>query len=232
MERIALISDIHSNIYALEAFMNYIENECNVSIILNMGDFIQIGPNPAEVYDLVMNDSRFVNIMGNSEYMFFDEAIRKQYESESKHQDWVRNQLGAERMERLKQVPLQRLIEVEDKKFLMLHSRMNSVVDKPLLYDKKMLEEFIADYNTEADYIVIGHTHLPLYTVHWNNQPILNPGSIGCGKDGIVRFAIVEVENGLVTVTYKQLRYEKEKVIRDYRTKGVPYGKKFIAMFY
>lgn len=52
MERIALVSDIHSNIYALDTFMNYIDKECKVSQILNMGDFIQIGPNPTEVYAL------------------------------------------------------------------------------------------------------------------------------------------------------------------------------------
>lgn len=46
MERIALISDIHANIYALDVFMNYIDKECKVSQILNMGDYIQIGPNP------------------------------------------------------------------------------------------------------------------------------------------------------------------------------------------
>lgn len=70
MERIAIITDIHSNIHALKAFMNYIDTECSVSQILNLGDFIQIGPNPTEVFDVVMNDSRFVNIMGNSEGMF------------------------------------------------------------------------------------------------------------------------------------------------------------------
>lgn len=232
MERIALISDIHSNIHAFDVFMNYIDKECNVSQILNMGDFIQIGPNPVEVYDLVMNDSRFVNIMGNGEYMFFDQEIKKRYEKESAHQDWVIKQLGPERMERLKQVPLQRIVEVEDKKLLMVHARMNSVIETPLLYDKKTLEEFIADYDANVNYVLIGHTHLPVYAVHWNCKPIINPGSIGCGKDGIVRFAIMEFEDGLVNVTYKQLKYDKEKVIRDYRQNAVPYGEQFIAMFY
>ena len=74
MERIALVSDIHSNIYALDAFMNYIDKECKVSQILKMGDSIQIYPNPTEVFDIVMNDNRFVNIMGNGEAMFFDDS--------------------------------------------------------------------------------------------------------------------------------------------------------------
>jgi predicted phosphodiesterase len=60
MERIALVSDIHGNIHALEVFMNYINTECKVSRILNMGDFLQIGPNPVEVFDIIMNDKRFI----------------------------------------------------------------------------------------------------------------------------------------------------------------------------
>lgn len=232
MERIALVSDIHSNIHALEAFMNYIDNECPVSQIYNMGDFIQIGPNPTEVYDIVMNDGRFVNIMGNGEYMFFDKETKRHYEMESEHQDWVIKQLGPERMERLKQVPLQRIVEIENKKFFMVHTRINSVIDSPLLYDNKTLEEFIADYNVDVNYVLIGHTHLPLYAVHWNCKPILNPGSLGCGRDGIARFAIVELADGLVNVTYKQLKYDKEKVIYDFRKNSVPYGDKFIDMFY
>lgn len=232
MERIALVSDIHSNVHALEAFMNYIDTECKVSLILNMGDFIQIGPNPVEVYDIIMTDKRFINIMGNAEYMFFDKEVMKLYEKESAHREWVISQLGNDRMERLKQVPLKRIVEIEDKKFLMVHTRMNSVIEFPLLYDKKTLEELVADYDVDADYVLIGHTHFPLYAVHWNWKPILNPGSLGCGKDGIAKFAIVELDDGLVNITYKQLKYDKEKVIRDYKKHAVPYSEKFIHMFY
>ena len=232
MERIAIITDIHSNIHALKVFMNYIDTECNVSRILNLGDFIQIGPNPTEVFDIVMNDSRFVNIMGNSEAMFFDKSIMEQYESEVSHQDWVIKKLGCNRMERLKGVPLKRIVEINNKKFLMIHSRPNSVTDAPLLYQKKPFEEFIFDYDADVNYVLIGHTHLPLYAVHWNNKPIINPGSVGCGKDGIVRFAIMEIDEEIVNVTYKQLKYDKGKVFRDYRQNSVPCGEKFITMFY
>ncbi len=232
MRRIAVIADIHANIHALEAFMNYIDNECDVTQVLNLGDFIQIGPNPAEVYDIVMNDSRFVNIMGNSECMFFDNEVLKHYVNESAHQEWMINQLGDERMNGLKKVPFSRIIEVENKKLLMIHSRLNSAVEQPLLYSDKTLGEFIADYDENVDYVLIGHTHLPLYAVHWNNKPIINPGSIGCGKDGIIRFVMMEFDKGVVDIIYKQIPYDKEKVISDYNKKGVPCSEKFIAMFY
>lgn len=232
MERIAIISDIHANLHALERFMKYIDEECSVSTFLNMGDFIQIGPNPREVFDIVMTDPRFVNIKGNSEAMYFDDDMKKHYSHELAHQNWVEKQLGSKRMQQLQEVPLRKIVELGKLKFLMIHARPNSAMESPLLYQQRSLEEFIADYNADVNYIFIGHTHLPLYAVYWNNKPVINPGSIGCGKDGIVRFVVLELDDGIVNVNYKQLRYHKEKVIDDYHKYKVPYGDQFISMFY
>ena len=55
----------------------------------------------------------------------------------------------------------------------------------------------------------------PLHAVNWNWKSILNPGSLGCGKDGIAKFVIAEIDDELVNITYKQLKYNKEKVIHD-----------------
>lgn len=45
----------------------------------------------------------------------------KQYESEASHQDWVINKLGCDRMERLKGVSLKKIVEIDNKKLLMIH---------------------------------------------------------------------------------------------------------------
>ena len=62
MKEIAIISDIHFNKYALNVFLNYIEKQ-KINIILNLGDFVQIGPNPYEVSNIILNDKRFINIL-------------------------------------------------------------------------------------------------------------------------------------------------------------------------
>lgn len=232
MERIAVVADVHANIHALSSFMNYINEECKVSKILNVGDFLQIGPNPVDVFDIIMSDKRFINIMGNNEHVLFNRALMEFKKNEVEHQEWVISQLGADRMEQLKNLPFKKIIEVENKRFLLLHTRPNSIIEFPLLYEKGTLEEFVADYDEEVDYVLIGHTHFPLYAVHWNWKPILNPGSLGCGKDGTAKFIIIEIEDGLVNITYKQVRYDKSRVIDDYKKNVVPYGNEFIDIFY
>ncbi|QLY77869.1 metallophosphoesterase family protein [Clostridium intestinale] len=232
MERIAVVADIHANIHALQVFMDHINKECEVSKILNVGDFLQIGPNPVEVFDIVMNDKRFLNIMGNNEHVLFNRELMKFPKEEVEHQDWVIHKLGEERMDKLEKLPFKRIINIKNKKILMLHSRINSIIEFPLLYEKKSLEEFIDDYDENVDYVLIGHTHLPLYATNWSSKNILNPGAFGCGKDGIVKFIIMEIDNELVNITYKQLRYDKQKVIDDFKMNNVPYGEKFCEIFY
>ncbi len=232
MERIAVVADIHANIHALQVFMDHISKECEVSKILNVGDFLQIGPNPVEVFDIVMNDKRFINIMGNNEHVLFNRELMKFPKEEVEHQDWVIHKLGEERMDKLEKLPFKRIINIKNKKILMLHSRRNSIIEFPLLYEKKSLEEFIDDYDEDVDYVLIGHTHLPLYATNWSLKNILNPGAFGCGKDGIVKFIIMEIDNELVNITYKQLRYDKQKVVDDFKRNNVPYGEKFCEIFY
>jgi len=232
MERIAVVADIHANIHALQVFMDHINKECEVSKILNLGDFLQIGPNPVEVFDIVMNDKRFINIMGNNELVLFNRELMKFPKEEVEHQDWVIHKLGEERMDKLEKLPFKRIINIKNKKILMLHSRINSIIEFPILYEKKSLEEFIDDYDEDVDYVLIGHTHLPLYATNWSLKNILNPGAFGCGKDGIVKFLIMEIDNELVNITYKQLRYDKQKVVDDFKSNNVPYGEKFCEIFY
>ena len=70
MKKIAVVSDIHANKYALNVFMEFINKE-KITTILNLGDFVQIGPNPFEVSNVILNDNRFVNVLGNNETNYF-----------------------------------------------------------------------------------------------------------------------------------------------------------------
>jgi len=66
VKQIAVVADIHANKYALTKFLNYIEIELKVDYILNLGDFLQIGPHPKEVTEIILSDDRFINIIGNN----------------------------------------------------------------------------------------------------------------------------------------------------------------------
>ncbi len=61
--RIAFISDIHSNLEALQAVLDEIDKE-NIALIINLGDLVGYNANPGECVDLVQ-ERQIINIQGN-----------------------------------------------------------------------------------------------------------------------------------------------------------------------
>lgn len=231
-EKVLVVADIHSNIEAFNIFLQYAEKE-NVDKILNLGDFIQEGPNPVEVFDIVMNDKRFINILGNTDYSIVTNLVNDFTESELAHQLWNIELLGEERINRLKTVPTERIVEIKDKKILMVHSRLNSMSELPLLYKEAPLEEFTQDYGEFCDYVLIGHSHCQILVKHWKGSPIINPGSIGCSKDGHVSFAVMEFDDdGTVDISFKTIRYDMDKAIMEFFNNNVPGTDYILKKFY
>jgi predicted phosphodiesterase len=61
--RIAFISDIHSNLEALQAVLDEIDKE-EISLIVNLGDLVGYNASPRECVDLI-NKRQIISILGN-----------------------------------------------------------------------------------------------------------------------------------------------------------------------
>lgn len=232
-EKVIVVADIHANIHALNVFLDYLnsENE-DIKYILNLGDFIQEGPNPIEVFDIVMNDKRFVNILGNNEHILINRNFENFPKGEIEHQNWNIELLGEERICRLKTLPTERIINICDKKILMVHSRIDSMTDLPLLYKEVTLDKYTEDYGDICDYVLIGHTHYQSLIKHWSGKPIINPGSIGCSRDGLVNFAILEFDGKAVDISFKALNYDLDAVVMDFFKYNVPDKEHILKFIY
>jgi putative phosphoesterase len=230
-EKFVILSDIHSNIYALRKFLDYIE-EIDPKYILNCGDFLQKGPNPKEVYDIVMNDRRFINILGNNDLELIERGLRSFKENDIKHQNWVIEQLGISRVEKLMELPQKRLITIGGKKFLMTHSRLNSTTELPLIFQGKPIEEYVLDYEEDCDYVLIGHTHYQSFTSYWKGKTILNPGSLGISKDSTINFIIANIHEDEIGFEFKKIKYDSKLAIDDLMKLEVPDYEHIIKFFF
>ena len=219
IEKIAIVADIHANKYALYNFLKYIDNK-NINCVLNLGDFVQIGPNPYEVSTTVLNDIRFVNILGNNELSLF-EIDETRSDNEIKHRLWTRLQMK-ENFGKIKLIPKTKIITKNDIKILMIHSRENDIKGMPLIYTDSM-DAFVKDYeNFDTDIVVFGHTHEKLY-IENNDKIFINPGSLGCSKNGTIDFAVLNIDNKQnINCTFESLEYDKTKLIEDYYNNNVP----------
>lgn len=219
IEKIAIVADIHANKYALCKFLKYIDNE-DIKCILNIGDFVQIGPNPYEVSFKVLNDIRFVNILGNNETSLF-EIDETNPNGEIAHRLWTRKQMK-ENFEKIKLMSKTKIIIKNNVKILMIHSRKNDIKGMPLIYTDG-IDSFVKDYEDfGTDIVLFGHTHEKLYIEH-NGKIFINPGSLGCSKNGTIDFVILKIDNNQnIRCDFESLEYDKNELIRDYYNNNVP----------
>jgi predicted phosphodiesterase len=66
--------------------------------------------------------------------------------------------------------------------------------------------------SVSADYILLGHTHLPMIR-RVGSRVVVNPGSVGQPRDGDPRASYAVIEDGAVTL--KRASYAVERTIRD-----------------
>lgn len=193
--KIAIVSDIHGNVNAFKKFMDIIADE-NIEKILNLGDFVR-GKDPHKIMEIIMNDDRFISIKGNHEYGYCNEHKNDESNNYKEYIEWINSQED------------KRIVEIEGKKILMIHSRIGFNNAPPLLYKDGTLDEFMADYPDNVDLICFGHTHIQVFLENFYGKRILNPGSIGVALDRKVNFAILDINsNG---ISYKFIKEEYGK---------------------
>ena len=229
MRKIAVVSDIHANKYALNAFLEYINKE-KINTIFNLGDFVQIGPSPAEVTKTILNDNRFINILGNNETSLFNISEEDNSE-EIKHRRWTKEQIK-DQFKLIKEIPTEKILKIENEKILMIHSRKNDIESMPLIYIEN-LDNFVDDYKEfGADIILFGHTHEKMFVEH-NGKFIINPGSLGCSRTLSADFVVLKLEHRrIIECTFKSIEYDRKKLLNDYEKQDVPDKKLFEKEFF
>lgn len=228
-KKLAIVADIHANKYAMDVFMKYVD-ENNIDKVLNLGDFVQIGPNPKEVTKIVLNDKRFINILGNNETSLF-EIDSEDNSSENQHRKWTRKQVEDD-MGTINRIEKEKIININGIDILMIHSRKNNIKGMPIIYEKG-INEFVKDYEEFHTKIVLfGHTHERMLVEH-SNMMLINPGSLGCSRQKSADFAIIQIDNDKnINITFKSLDYDINKVIADYQKYEVPDREFILRTFY
>lgn len=233
--KIAIISDIHANKYALEEFLNYIEENFNADKILNLGDFVHIGPHPKEVAKIIFNDIRFENIIGNNEMILL--GRHEQNKGAELHIKWTKDQLGDKLLKEIQNIPISKTLTIEGQKILMIHSHFydtpgRSIQDNLLLYEGKTLNEFLDDYPKEVSIVLVGHSHEQLY-ISWKGKIIINPGSISITWKPKISFCLMEINSlNNINLEFKNIPYDTSKLKDDYKLRDVPEKDFIIKYFY
>lgn len=199
--RIAIFSDIHSNLYALEAVLNDIKEQ-GVDRTYCLGDLVGYAPFPNEVIDLIRREG-IPTIAGNyDDGVGFDreECGCSYRDPEEKRLGelsflWTKTHVTRENKEFLRALPREIRFEAEGKRFLLVHGSPRRINE--YLFEDRAISTFERlARSVEADVVVFGHTHKP-FTKGIGEILFVNVGSLGKPKDGDVRaaYALLEVRD-------------------------------------
>lgn len=227
--RIAVISDIHSNLYALEAVLKDIETR-GVSNVYCSGDLVGYGPRPNEVIELIKGNNiptvmgNYDDAIGNMRFIcgcdYKDEKALRLGESSIA---WTKEKTSDENKGWLRELPGEIRLLVNGLKILLVHG-------SPRAFNEYLYENTAEDYLNElltendADVLVCGHTHLP-YIKRILNGYVVNAGSAGKPKHGNpnATYVILEAAGaGILKEEIIQVQYSYEETAREIEEFGLP----------
>lgn len=232
MTRIAVLSDVHGNLHALEAVTAEIRRE-KPDAVLVAGDLVLNGPHPNECVDALrrLEAEGALIVSGNTDIAAGDfdyGAAFPQYqdgvpEAIRAAAEWAHDELGDEQLDWLRRLPSERRMRTaDDTLVLLVHASPGSQtrgfdpqLDASVVYERAA--------GTDARVICVGHTHLPeVRDLGW--KVIVNDGSCGYVFDGdpTASWAMATVEDGQVDVVIRRTAFDALSVANAISARGLP----------
>ncbi len=220
--RIAILSDIHSNVVALETVLALVGS---VDQIWNLGDTIGYGPRPNECMALMR--SAQVMIAGNHDLGSIGAISLKDFNSDARTANlWNGQQLAPEQRAYLETLPP--FLPV-DERCRVAHGSPRDPVWEYVLYAAQARDNF-ALFSEQICWI--GHSHVPLVfrldaegncdearlpaageTVELkaDERYIINPGSVGQPRNHDPRASYIVFDTEANTVRFNRVEYNIAK---------------------
>jgi putative phosphoesterase len=207
--RLAVLSDVHGNLPALEAVL---ADMPPVESVVFLGDVIGYNPWPQECIQRIWEVADIV-LQGNHDRLVDTPEALRGNEMAYEGLRYARSQLTEEEKQWLTSLPEQG--EVDG--FLLVHSH-------PGEQDAYVLPRMfprMRPYLNEHKGILLGHTHIQHEAVI-DGRLILNPGSVGQPRDGDGRAAYALVDTESLDTEFRRVEYDHWVVVRAVEEAGLP----------
>lgn len=203
--RIAVISDIHSNLPALQRTFEVID-QLSVDRIYCLGDIVGYGPAPNECVTLVRERCSAV-VKGNHDCGAIGEVPIDHFNTHGQSAiRWTRKHLTRKNAEYLASLPLLHI----DGECTLAHSSPLNPEDWRYIFSWPDAERSFSAFSTRVCFI--GHTHIPVVVgedgsvnmFRKGQRFLINVGSIGQARDGNpgATFGLLDTDKG----SYEALR--------------------------
>jgi putative phosphoesterase len=236
MERVAVLTDIHANLRALEAVLEALE-WTGVDAVYCGGDLVGYGPHPNEVCRLI-EQRGIPTIHGNYDYAIARDledcgcAYRDQHDRQLGQLSvaWTLEHTDRRSKDFMRILPFDLRLELGGRRIRLVHGSPRKV-NEYLFADKpaRTFERIAAGADCEV--LVFGHTHQP-WVAEYGGVLFVNCGSVGKPKDGDPRasYAVLQLDDGRVVADIDRVEYDVGAVAREVEDAGLPgeYAEKLV----
>ena len=219
--KIAILSDIHGNIDALNEVLKIIEKE-NIKTIFSLGDQLGYYYDAEQVYRELRNRNSYI-INGNHERIFLDYLNYEDLAIDEKYGicfKYYKNNFNFELINYIKKLPKFLNVKINNINFSLFHG--SSFDEDFYVYpseNRKILDRFS---KSDSDIIFFGHSHYP-FMFNAGNKTVINVGSVGQSRvvGGIANWGVFDTTN--MVFVPKSTPYNVKNVIQ--KIKEIDKGK-------
>lgn len=210
---IALLSDIHANLVALEAVLADLPR---VDALWVLGDTVGYGPDPQDTLALLRERGATL-VAGNHDraiatgegLALFNPAARA---AAVLHRTW----LCAEDRDLLAALPI--TLEPAEGYFVCHGSPRDPLWE--YVFDARTAAEAMTA--TSATRCCVGHTHIPAVFRTGSGRTMVNPGSVGQPRDGDPRSSYALLDEASGQLELRRVEYDVKKTQRRMRALALP----------
>lgn len=188
--RVAVISDVHGNLPALDA----VESELrSADEVICAGDLIGYYPFQDEVIEMA-RDMGWLCVKGNHEAALLARDYSGFNDAAAEALRWAEEEISSENREWIRELPLERDVSLEGHGVHVAHGAPGDV--------HRYVTDAVPDVEAAGliergggDALILGHTHRPMLR-ETRSGVLLNPGSVGQPRDGDPRASLATMEMG------------------------------------
>lgn len=221
--RVAIISDSHGNLTALDAVLQELDRSGPYDEVLMGGDVAYGGPYPRACIERIQ-ERGYRTVRGNTDQNIIDAANT----GGDDHGDWVVQQLTRSHVEFLESLPVQVNVTLEGGRMLgLVHATPWSIYEGYLpSSDPQICSRMLDEAGTEA--VAFGHIHLQDRS-EIESGLVIAVGALGLPFDGDQRamYTVIESDGDGIEVDFRRITYDVDRAIQEARESGGPNGPTF-----
>jgi diadenosine tetraphosphatase ApaH/serine/threonine PP2A family protein phosphatase len=233
--RAAILTDIHSNLAALEAVLAHAEAQHALDQVWSMGDLVGYGPQPSECLAR-LRQYDFQSVTGNHDLAVVGAIDTRLFNSAAAAANhWNADRIDEDGRDYIKALPRTLVLG----EISLVHGSLRDPVWEYMF----SLEAAIGQFEQMTTrFSLVGHTHVPLIFVEQRDgrppeyrQPddgevieladerlIMNPGGVGQPRDGDPRAAYAVFDSDARTIAFHRVNYEIERTQAIMADAGLP----------